>query len=76
MATAITRELELLGSFRFGDEFAEVITALADGSLQVDGIVSHTFDSTEAEAAFATAADPSLSAKVLLAFAGAPKGRQ
>ena len=36
MALAITRELELRGSFRFNDEIDEVIAALADGSLDVD----------------------------------------
>lgn len=68
MATAITRELALLGSFRFGDEFADVIAALADGSLDVTGIVSHVRPVAEALDAFALAADPAKSGKVLLDF--------
>ena len=71
VATAITRELTLVGSFRFGAEFADVIAALADGSLAVAPVVTHTFTAAEALDAFATAGDASVSAKVLLAFAGA-----
>ena len=33
ISLAITRELDLLGSFRFNDEIDEVIAALADGTL-------------------------------------------
>lgn len=68
MATAITRELTLTGSFRFWAEFAEVIGALADGSLRVDGIVTHVQDVTDAVAAFEIAADAAASSKVLLDF--------
>lgn len=68
MATAITRELTLAGSFRFADELDEVIAALADGSLDVTGIVSEVLLATDALAAFALAADPSRSCKVLLDF--------
>lgn len=70
MATAISRELDLRGSFRFGDEFDDVIAALADGTLDVTGIVSHTEQVADAVAAFETAADPALSGKVLLDFTG------
>lgn len=69
MATAITRELTLTGSFRFAGEFAPVLSALADGTLRVDGIVTHTLPATDAEAAFSIAADASQSSKVLLSFA-------
>lgn len=71
MATAITRELDLVGSFRFGDEFEDVIAALAEGTLQAGPVVSHEFEAVDALAAFDIAADPSTSSKVLLAFAGA-----
>ena len=43
ISLAITRELELVGSFRFNDEIDDVIAALADGSLAVDPVVTHTF---------------------------------
>ncbi|MFF7683623.1 L-idonate 5-dehydrogenase [Microbacterium sp. NPDC007973] len=70
VATAITRELTLKGSFRFGDEFADVLRALADGSLDVDGIVTHVVPAAESLSAFQTAGDPSVSSKVVLEFAG------
>lgn len=68
MATAITRELTLRGSFRFGTEFDEVIAALADGSLDVRGIISHVLPVDDALEAFARAADPASSCKVLIDF--------
>ncbi len=68
MATAITRELTLTGSFRFAGELAPVLAALGNGSLEVEGIVTHTMPVAESLDAFAIAADASLSSKVLLAF--------
>lgn len=68
VATAITRELTLTGSFRFGDEFDEVIAALVDGSLDVDGIITHVVPVADALSAFTTAADSSASSKVALSF--------
>lgn len=69
VSLAITRELTLTGSFRFIDEIDQVIAALGDGSLFVDPIVTHSFPVADALAAFAVAADPSVSGKVLLEFA-------
>jgi L-idonate 5-dehydrogenase len=68
ISLAITRELELIGSFRFNDEIDEVIAALGDGSLIIDPIVTHEFPVDNALEAFRVAADPSVSGKVLLAF--------
>jgi L-idonate 5-dehydrogenase len=68
IASAITRELRLVGSFRFNDEIDAVIAALADGSLVIDPIVTHVFPVDEALEAFAVATDASVSGKVLLAF--------
>ncbi len=68
MATAITRELTLTGSFRFGAEFPAVLAALADGSLRVDGVISHMRDVGDAVAAFDLAAAADVSSKVLLSF--------
>lgn len=72
MATAITRELALLGSFRFGAEFPEVIAALADGSLAVDGVVSDVVPVRGAIGGLELASDASRSSKVLLDFADHP----
>lgn len=68
MATVITRELTLIGSFRFAAEFDDVIAALADGSLRTDGIVSDVVPVADAEQAFRLAGDASASSKVLLDF--------
>lgn len=68
LATIIARELEVVGSFRFNDEIDDVVGALADGSLVVDPVVTHTFPVADALAAFKAAADPQVSGKVLLDF--------
>ncbi|MFT4164620.1 MAG: L-idonate 5-dehydrogenase [Microlunatus sp.] len=68
MSLAITRELELVGSFRFNDEIDEVIAALADGSLVVDPVITHEYGLDQALEAFAVAKDASVSSKVLLRF--------
>ncbi|HYI58874.1 MAG TPA: L-idonate 5-dehydrogenase [Microlunatus sp.] len=68
MSLAITRELELVGSFRFNDEIDEVIAALADGSLVVDPVITHEYPLADALDAFEVAKDASRSSKVLLRF--------
>jgi L-idonate 5-dehydrogenase len=68
ISLAITRELELLGAFRFNDEIDEVIAALADRSLYVEPVVTHEFAVSDALQAFAVARDSAISSKVLLRF--------
>jgi len=68
MSLAITRELELVGSFRFNDEIDAVIAALADGRLVIDPVLTHEFPVAQALEAFAVAKDASRSSKVLLRF--------
>lgn len=68
ISLAITRELELVGAFRFNDEIDQVIAALADGSLDTAPIVTHEFDVADALQAFAVAKDAAVSSKVLLRF--------
>lgn len=68
ISLAITRELELVGSFRFNDEIDEVLAALADGSLQISAAVTHEFPVADGLEAFETAKDSSSSGKVLLNF--------
>jgi L-idonate 5-dehydrogenase len=68
VSLAITRELEMVGSFRFNDEIDDVIAALADGSLDVSSVITAEFPADEALAAFALAADASRSSKVVLRF--------
>ncbi|MEY2848499.1 MAG: hypothetical protein RI885_1164 [Actinomycetota bacterium] len=68
LSLAITRELELVGSFRFTDEIDDVIAALADGSLETGPVVTDEFAASDALRAFELASDPSRSCKVLLRF--------
>jgi 2-desacetyl-2-hydroxyethyl bacteriochlorophyllide A dehydrogenase len=68
ISLAITRELELVGAFRFNDEIDEVIDALADGSLYVAPVVTHEFAIEDALEAFSVARDAATSSKVLLRF--------
>ncbi|MDQ4489788.1 L-idonate 5-dehydrogenase [Sinomonas sp. ASV486] len=68
ISLAITRELELLGSFRFNDEIDEVIAALADGTLDASAVITHEYPARDALDAFATAKDSAASGKVLLHF--------
>lgn len=68
IATAITRELTLRGSFRFTNEIDDVIDALATDALNVHGIITATQPAQEALEAFRLAADAASSAKVMLSF--------
>src|SRR4051812_28999940 len=75
VSTAIARELELVGSFRFVDEIDHVLRALADGSLDVEAVITPEFPVDGALGALATAAGPVRSGKVLLAFGPALAAR-
>lgn len=68
LSLVITRELDLLGSFRFNGEIDQVLAALADGSLYVEPVVTHEYDVSDALEAFETARDAARSGKVLLRF--------
>jgi L-idonate 5-dehydrogenase len=68
IAGAVVRELELVGAFRFNDEIRDVIAALEDRSLNIEAVVTHEFDVSDAVAAFEVALDASQSSKVLLRF--------
>ena len=72
ISLAITRELELVGSFRFNDEIDEVLGALADGSLAADPVVTHTFALDRGLEAFEVARNSAASGKVLLDFRPTP----
>ncbi|HEY2654136.1 MAG TPA: zinc-binding dehydrogenase [Solirubrobacteraceae bacterium] len=48
----ILKELRVLGSFTYADEFAEVIALLADGALQVADLTSEIASIDDAPAAF------------------------
>ncbi|WP_072314175.1 zinc-binding dehydrogenase [Agrococcus sp. Marseille-P2731] len=71
MASAITRELTLVGSFRFNDELDEVLDALADGSLDAGAVISHELPIEDGLRALELARDAAVSSKVLLRFPAA-----
>lgn len=70
ISLAITRELDLKGSFRFNNEIDQVITALADGTLHIGPVITHDYPVTDALQAFDTARNSAQSGKVLLNFGG------
>lgn len=70
ISRAITREIDLIGSYRFTDEIDEVIAVLAAGTIDPTAVVTHEFDADQALAAFEVARDSSSSGKVLLRFGG------
>ncbi len=65
----MAREIDLIGSFRFHEEFRLAVTALATGRIDVSPILSATFPLADANDAFALAADRERSIKVHLEFA-------
>lgn len=69
-AAAISSELTVRGSYRFDQEFDEVIAAIATGYLDLSTIVTASFDVSEFQTAFELAANPEKSSKVLLSFPG------
>jgi L-idonate 5-dehydrogenase len=64
----MAKELELVGSYRFHEEFAWAVEALATGRIDVSPLLSGTFPVEEADEAFATAIDRERSMKVHLTF--------
>jgi len=68
VSLAITRELDLRGSFRFTTELDDVLAALADGSLRTGPVVTHVVGVDDAVAGFELALDATASSKVLLEF--------
>ena len=69
ISLAITRELDLKGSFRFNDEIDDVIAALTDGTLHIGPVITHEFPVRDAIEAFEVARNSAESGKVLLSFA-------
>ncbi len=61
----VTRELEVVGEFRFHDEIHDAVRLLADG-LDVDAVITGLVPLAEASGDFEMAADRTTSSKVLL----------
>lgn len=65
LARLVTREVDYLGSFRFLDEVTDAVNLLAAGT-DLTPMLTHTFDVADAESAFRTALDRTISNKVVL----------
>jgi L-idonate 5-dehydrogenase len=63
----VTREIQVLGAFRFDREFSTSLDLLA-GGLAVDPILTHSYPLESAVAAFDLAGDRSSACKVVLEF--------
>jgi 2-desacetyl-2-hydroxyethyl bacteriochlorophyllide A dehydrogenase len=62
----LIKELHLIGSMAYPDEFPEVIEMLASGAVDVTPLVSHRFALTDFMEALAVARDPDRATKVLI----------
>ncbi len=65
----MAREIDFVGSFRFGEEFADAVAALASGRIDPAPMLSASFPLAEAGPAFALAADRGRAIKVHLEIA-------
>ena len=63
-----TREIELVGSFRFHEEFERAVRGLASGEFHVEPILSAEFPLERARQAFEFAGDRTRALKVHIAF--------
>lgn len=70
MNLATAKEISLLGSFRFHEEFAWAAKLIADGTLDVAPLLSATIPMDQAAQAFELAGDRNQSMKVQIAFNG------
>jgi len=64
----MVREIDLRGSFRFGEEFADAVACLAQGVIDVSPLLTAVVPMAEADAAFRLALDRTQSLKVQIAF--------
>ena len=65
----VSKEIALLGTFRFDGEFAEAVRLIDSGAINVTPIITGTYPLEDALEAFEAAGDRSRSVKVHLSFA-------
>lgn len=68
MGLVTTKELDLRGSFRFHEEFAEGVAAMRAGRIDVAPLLTHTVGLDEARAGFELAGDRGHAIKVQIRF--------
>ena len=69
MNMAVTKEIDVRGSFRFYEEFGWAVDCIASRRIDVLPILTDTIAATDADRAFALASDRSRAMKVHLTFA-------
>ena len=62
----MSKELDLIGTFRFGEEFFEAVELIVEGKIDVLRLVTSEFKLADAPEAFRVALDRSRSVKVVL----------
>ena len=62
----MAKELDLVGTFRFGEEFFEAVELIVEGKIDVLKLVTGEYRLSEAPEAFRMALDRSRSVKVVL----------
>src|SRR5437588_13026341 len=68
MNVSVAKEIELRGTFRFHEEFALAVALIGGGLVDIMPLLTATVPLSEANDAFALAADRSKAMKVQLAF--------
>lgn len=68
MQAMTAKEITLRGSFRFHSEFPVAVEMMQKKLINVDPLLTHSFDIAEAQSAFDTAGDKSRAMKVQLTF--------
>ncbi|NNE54062.1 MAG: L-idonate 5-dehydrogenase [Sulfitobacter sp.] len=68
MQAMTAKEITLRGSFRFHPEFATAVGMMQRGLIKIDPLITHSFEMTDAVAAFTMASDRRRAMKVQLAF--------
>jgi len=68
MMQVTARELQILGSFRFHEEFAMAVQMMQRGLIDTRHLITHSFSWSDFDAAFAMASDRTKAMKVQLEF--------
>jgi L-idonate 5-dehydrogenase len=70
MNMVVAKEIQLVGSFRFHEEFSEAVKLISSGDVDVKPLISATLPLADAVEAFELANDRSRAMKVQLSFQG------
>jgi len=68
LPTVVTKEIDVVGSFRFDEEFARAVHLISAGLVDLSALLSHTLPFESARSAFDLAGDRTQAMKVQIAF--------